>query len=325
MAFDLQAFDAYMKQLYGGKTGYGSAGNVTPPSAYQNPYQLQSITGQAGAMADMYGADAAANASMYGANQAAGASMYGAGQNTEQARIQSEMQRNIATQQAGLGRDNNATAEQIANWQTGRSLEGQNRATDAGLNLGLDTNKTNQNIAGINVGPEYAKLDTLNKLLAGGSTALPGLGTTGASGPGMGPVGGSDGTTLTSAVPQFTPFSDVLLQQRNAKTAADLSRVNDSAQQNISNRLGQGGFSTTSPGAQSMFANMDRGTAGQIAGAQNDARYAQNQYNAQNALGYGTLGANQYNQAQDRALRLQLANIVGKQNVQQSLLSGLLG
>lgn len=298
-----------------GAYGYGSAIDVTPGSAYQTPAQLGALGDMMGAYAGMYGADAAANAQLgvAGINANAGIS--------------------IADIQAALGKYQANAALQGNNYNADKTLAGikdTNSANMYGYDQNLagikDTNATNLGLGQLNLqgqlGTAYLqnvpKLDMLGQVL--GTNGGTGTGTgTGTGGLGSGAVDAT-GTAQAPVVPNFQSFNDVLLKQKMGQQAATINKAYDTQANQMTNNLASRGFSTNSPGFQSMLAQNNSNRIGDLMSSQRDLTSAQAQYNAQNALPYAQLGLNQYNAQADRNLRLQLANNANKQGLIQGLL-----
>lgn len=134
-------------------------------------------------------------------------------------------------------------------------------------------------------------------------------------------VDGTGGTgTGQPDIPAFAPFSDILAQRKAASSDAALAKTQQSEDQNLTNAMGQRGFSTKSPGFAALMAGRQGNLRAQIANNDLQTSLAANQYNAQNALPYAQAGLNQYNAEQDRAMRLRLAQIAGSQGLLQGLL-----
>lgn len=293
--------------------GYGSAQNVTPASAYQSPQQLGALGDMMQAYAGMYGADAAANAQLGVAGINAGAAGNVAGINADLGKYQS----NAQLQGNNYNADKNLLGIQS-------QVSGQKYGYDQNLAGIKDTNATNLGLGNLNLqgqlGTAYLqnvpKLDMLGQVLGGGT----GTGTgTGLGGGGTGAVDAS-GTPVTPVVPNFQSFNDVLLKQKQGQQAAGINKAYDTQANNLTNSLGQRGFSTKSPGFQGLLAQNNSNRIGDLMSSQRDLGMAAAQYNAQNALPYAQVGLNQYNQQADRDLRLKLANIAGQQGLIQGLL-----
>lgn len=294
--------------------GYGSGINVTPGSAYQTPQQLGALGDMMSAYAGMYGADAAANAQLGVAGINAGAAGNVAGINADLGKYQANAQLQ--------GNNYNADKNLLG-------IQSQTNAQKYGYDQNLagikDTNATNLGLGNLNLqgqlGTAYLqnvpKLDMLGQVLGGSGT---GTGTgTGLGGGGTGAVDAS-GAPVTPVVPNFQSFNDVLLKQKQGQQAAGINKAYDTQANNLTNSLGQRGFSTKSPGFQGLLAQNNSNRIGDLMSSQRDLGMAAAQYNAQNALPYAQVGLNQYNQQADRNLRLQLANIAGKQGLIQGLL-----
>jgi hypothetical protein len=304
--------------------GYASAINVTPMSAYQDPWQLNALTGQANAYAQMYGADAAANGQI-------GSSYYNALGGVQQAALG-----------ANASMNNASKALEGSNYQADKNLAGiglqtgaQRFQTEKGYDLGLNTNTTNKDIAGINANAavdqaylaNVAKYGAMGQLLNGSGGGL-GTGLGGGTG-GTGGAGG--GSTVMDAsgsasgnapvVPAFQSFNDIALQRKMGSQAADISRQYDTQAGNLQNSLASRGFSTKSPGFQAMLAQNNAGKLGAIMDSQRELSQNAMQYNAQNGLAYGQMGLNQYNADQDRAQRAYLAQLAASRGTLNTLLS----
>jgi hypothetical protein len=327
-----QYSNAYRNYLPGGvlpamsmPQGYASAINVTPMSAYQDPYQLAAIGNMENAYANMYGADAAANGQL-------GSAYYTALGGVQQAQIGAGANRDIA----GI----NAGAMNHASDNTLAGVQDTNNVNRLGINknydLGLNTNTTNQNIAGINANAavdqaylaNVAKYGAMGQLLNGSGN---GLGTGLGGGLGTG-TGGGGGTTMMDAsggtagsgapaVPAFQSFNDIALQRKMGSQAADIAKQYDTQGNNMQQSLAARGFSTKSPGFQAMLAQNNAGKLGAIMDSQRDLSQNAMQYNAQNNLAYGQLGLNQYNADQDRAQRAYLAQLAASRGTLNTLLS----
>lgn len=251
-------------------------------------------------------------------------------------------------QQAGLGAnasmhnsDNTLAGTKDTN-QTNLGITGINAdafkyGSDNTLSGVQDTNQSNQNIANIgahsaqevaniSTNPQNRQIDLLSQLLGGNGTGAGG-GLGGALGGALGGGGAGsvvDGTTGTGTqappVPTFQNFNSILSGQRKGQQAAALTQQENSQKNQLQGNLGSRGFSSHSPGAQSMLMNMDRDLGSAITANNNNVDFAASQYNAQNALPYGQAGLSQYNADQDRAMRLRLAQIAGSQGLLQGLL-----
>lgn len=294
-------------------SGYASGQNVTPASAYQTPQQLGALGDMMNAYAGMYGADAAANAQLGVAGINAGAAGNVAGINADLGKYQA----NAQLQGNNYNADKNLLGIQS---QTGAQKYGYDQNL-AGIK---DTNATNLGLGNLNLqgqlGTAYLqnvpKLDMLGQVLGNGT----GTGTgTGLGGGAAGAVDTS-GAPVTPVVPNFQSFNDVLLKQKQGQQAAGINKAYDTQANNLTNSLGQRGFSTKSPGFQGMLAQNNSNRIGDLMSSQRDLGMAAAQYNAQNALPYAQVGLNQYNQQADRNLRLQLANMANKQGLIQGLL-----
>lgn len=294
--------------------GYGSAINVTPGSAYQTPQQLGALGDMMNAYAGIYGADAAANSALGVAGINAGAQTGIAGINADLGKYQANAQL----------QGNNYNAD-----KTLAGIQSQTNAQKYGYDQNLagikDTNATNLGLGNLNLqgqlGTAYLqnvpKLDMLGQVL--------GANGAGGAGGGLGGSGGAGavdatGAPITPVVPNFQSFNDVLLKQKQGQQAASINRAYDTQANNLTNSLGQRGFSTKSPGFQGMLAQNNANRIGDLMSSQRDLGMAAAQYNAQNALPYAQTGLNQYNQQADRDLRVQLANIANRNGLIQGLL-----
>lgn len=344
----LTGYDAIMQGLAPGleaqrRAGYGTAYNVTPNSAYQNPYQLNSINQQAGMMAGM-----------------------------ENNRYTNDTNYNIAAGNAGtqerMNNVNNQTERygidaqgRMVDMQTGRVLEGVKDTNASNLAGIRDTNQTNlgvaginsstqlglggmnlqgqlagydsaQNIAGTTTAPDLLRAQTqagmVNSLLGSGgnaSTLLGSVGLSGGSGGGTILNAGSGGTSGAptaggSGIPGFTGLNDIMAQQKLGKTQGDINQQYDTLNSRLSQNLAGRGFSNAGAGAESLLANNEMARIGALSDAQREMDMGQMEFNARNALPYAQLGSQNQNAALDRQLRLQLAQLAG----QQGMLSGLL-
>lgn len=292
--------------------GYGSAINVTPGSAYQTPQQLGALGDMMQSYAGMYGADAAANAQLGVAGIQAGSAGNVAG-------INADAQKYLANAQL-QGNNYNADKNLLGiQSQTGAQKYGYDQNL-AGIK---DTNATNLGLGGLQLqgqlGTAYLqnvpKLDMLGQVLGG-----TGAGGTGGLGGGAGGAVDATGTPQTPVVPNFQNFNDVLLKQKQGQQAGAINKAYDTQANNLTNSLGQRGFSTKSPGFQGLLAQNNSNRIGDLMSSQRDLGMAAAQYNAQNALPYAQVGLNQYNAQADRNLRVQLANMANRNGLIQGLL-----
>lgn len=310
-------------QMGYGNTGLGGYASAMPGNnpVGLNPYELNAVTQQAGILGGMYASDNQLAGNNYSADRA----LQGVDMQTLRnlLGVQDTNRTNLAGIDMTSGRnllgiqDTNKTNLGI----TGLQTDAQRYGYDQNLAGVKDTNLANQNIAQTNITPAMYKTDTLRDLLGlGGSTTGSGslgggLGGLGSGGTGSINLGGGTGTGANTSttgaayptMPVFRTFDDIALQRKMGAANADISQAYDAQNKQLTNSLAGRGFSTNSPGFQSLLANSNAQKLGAIQDSNRELQNTSMQYNAQNALPYAKAQMDMYNADQDRLNRLQLA------------------
>lgn len=314
-----------MASPFGGQ-GYASAQPGNAPVG-QSAAQLGALGNMMSSYADMYGADAAANASMYNSDNSLAGTKYTSDNTLAGSNYGWDAQKNIAdiqTLRNLLGiKDTNATTLGVS----GNQLAGVKDTNLANQNIATTQGNAQMGTAAINVGPKYSQLDILQGLLAGNTGGLgAGIGVGGQTSGGGTAVdlSGASGTgTGTGAppVPAFRSFDDIALQRKIGGANADISQQYDTQNKQMTNSLAGRGFSTNSPGFQSLIASNNAKKLGAMQDSNRELGATAMQYNAQNALPYAQAGLGQYNAEADRATRIKLAEMANSNGLLTGLLS----